>query len=182
MKRPHPCETEHAAQECSIVVYKLVWVIDGPRTSMSMAAGCSATYFCDQVTVPPIPQSRLFAYRTLEIAGQEFARLKEINQRDPRGSSTFPVEIWIAKTTGEVVGPSRIPTPMAYYSSLLRHARYGTGLRGCYEFFWQNVSYCLKHCIGKCAGQRLDPAITVCCRDLMLLERLTILEGERGCQ
>ena len=172
MKCSHLHQEAQQTQEGDIIVYKLVSIINSERTSLSMAArGCSATYSCDQVTYPPLPRSPLFAYRTLDVAFQEYERIKEINKHDPRTSS-IPIEIWMAKTTGEVTGPDRIPSCGAYYSSLLRHAGYGAGLAGCYAFFWQNVYYCLKHCIGKRAGQKLDPAITVCCKDLILLEQL----------
>jgi hypothetical protein len=175
MRHSHLCEEEHQTQEGGIIVYKLVTVVDGRRTSLCMMGRCEATYFCDQVTVPPLPQSPLFAYRTLEGAQRQYLYLKKIN------NPALLIELWKARTSGELPGPDRIPQAGAYYSSLTRHAGYGAGLVGCYTFFWQNVSYCLKHCIGKRAGQKLDPAITVCCRDLILLEQQSMQEEGDAC-
>ena len=159
-------------EQSPITVYKIVSVIDDRRESMAMQA-CSATYSQGKVTYPPLPNSPLFAYRTLEAALQEYDRLIEVNSDRPTHFAAPPMEIWSAQTAREIPAPSRIPR-LGYtiYPGLLRKCGYGATLADGYAFFWRNTSYCLKHLIGKRAGQKLDVSITICCKDLILLEQI----------
>src|SRR5215471_14247837 len=87
-------------EQCPITVYKIVSVIDGHRESLAMMQACSAIYTPGQIVSPPIPNSPLFAYRTLEIAQQEWDRLVEVNSDRPFHFTAPPMEIWLAQTTG----------------------------------------------------------------------------------
>lgn len=180
MKRLPLLQEEQPAQKHDIIVFKLVAVVDDRRTSMGMGGKYAATYTQEQVTVPPIPRSPLFAYQTLEVATNELRRIRNSNADNPLNAS-IALELWKARTSAEVPCPDRIPMPGVWYNGLVKHAGWGAGLEGCYAFFWQNVSYSLKHCIGKRSGLKLDPALIICCMDIILLEQCAIQEGDGTC-
>ena len=164
---------EHKEQH-PITVYKIVSVIDGRLESLAMKP-CTAIYTSGETIYPPIAGSPLFAYRTLEVALQEHDRLLRVNADNPIHFTAPPTEIWKAETTEELPGPSRIPClGFTVYPGLLNKCGYGATLADGYVYFWQHTSYCLKHLIGKRVGQKLDKSITICCKDLTLLEQIQL--------
>ncbi len=167
---PTPTGGSKSQEQSPIIVYKIVSVVDNRRESLAMQV-CTAIYKPGRLTYPPLPNSPLFAYRTLEAAQKEYDRFVDLNAWRPIHFTPPPMEIWLAQTTGELACPSRIPSiGYTIYPGLLKKCGYGATLADGYAFFWRNTSYCLKHIIGKRAGQKLDASITICCKDLILLE------------
>jgi hypothetical protein len=166
-------------QAAGITVYKLVSVIGDELRSVAMGS-CAATYRLGQVTLPPIPNSALFAFRTLEAAQQEFERLLELNggRKDP----AIRMEVWRALTTREVPGPKRLPSLGVWYVGLMRKCGYGAGFVDGYTYFWQNTAHCLRYFIKKGAGDEPSPS-TIFCADLMILEQMpsSVLAREQPC-
>jgi hypothetical protein len=159
-----------AMAPAGVTVYKLVSVVEGERRSVSMGA-CAATYRQGEVTLPPIPNSLLFALRTLEAAQREYARLLELNRG--RVDPAIPIEIWLARTTREVPGPRRLPQLGVWYVGLMRKCGYGVGFAGVYAYFWQNTAHCLRYYLRKGCADEPGPD-TVFCADLTLVERMPL--------
>jgi hypothetical protein len=163
----HDGQDERQQQGVDITVYKIVSVIDGQRQSVAME-GCAAIYVPGQMTYPPLPNSPLFAYRTLEDAQQEYERLVEINAWR---LAIPPMQVWKAVTSREVVGPKRIPSAGVYYVGLLRKCGYGARLSDTYRYFWENTAHCLRYHITRACGFVPSPS-TVFCADLMIIEQM----------